>query len=161
MNVHESALFHLHRFFNTSKAGKSAKGYFKAIPTLIKIMPLLLFVVSLSAQTTDYKVVSFQWDPPPENERVTKYRLYYKEASSQEYSDYVEVSGDTNEGLVLDLDTNTNYTAVVTALNTVDEVDLESEPSNEVEFTTKEFYETPTPPENLKITNFVQININV
>ena len=125
-----------------------------------KLIPLFLFAAVLLAEVTDYKIVSFEWDSHLEHERVTKYRLYYKEVSTEEYSDYVEVLGDNIDASVLGLHPNTSYTAVVTAINTVDDVDLESDPSNEVEFTTTQFYETPSAPRNFKIKNFVQININ-
>lgn len=126
---------------------------------LITLLSIVAF--SLSAQVVDYKAINFQWDPALENERVTSYRLWYKEAGVESYSDYIVVLGDVNTGSVLNLDSNKTYSAVVTAINTVEGVDLESEPSNEVEFTTQEFYETPSSPENLGVTSFVHININL
>lgn len=129
------------------------------------ILMLLLFTAALYGQVHDhilydYKIVSFQWDPSLPNERVTKHHLYYKESGVAEYVDYVEVLGDKTAGKVLSLKPNTKYTAIVTAINTVDEVDLESGPSNEVEFTTKQFYETPTAPTNLQLNFSIEVNVN-
>lgn len=97
---------------------------------------LLSFLITLnsSCQFEDKGDVTFKWDPAPEGEEVIQYRLWHKEAGVEAYSDYVEIAGDINAGTISNLNSDTDYTSVVTAINNFY---LESGPSNEVKFTTK------------------------
>lgn len=127
---------------------------------------LILFALSLSSlyaqeQITDYKSIYFEWDKPPveEIDYVDKYRLWYKAAGTEAYADFVEVTAPATQARVLNLKPNTEYSAVVTAINVFEDQELESDPSNEVVFHTSEYYEKPPTPQNLTIS--ISINIEL
>ncbi|MGV3533556.1 MAG: fibronectin type III domain-containing protein, partial [Chthoniobacteraceae bacterium] len=102
---------------------------------LVCVFAVAFFSTAVRAESS--QSVTLEWDSSPDAD-VTGYRLWYG-TSAGSYQHSVEV-GKTTSASIPNLADAQTYFIVVTALNAAG---LESEPSNEVSFTTNA--PTPTP----------------
>src|SRR5690606_9118553 len=101
---------------------------------LVCVLTFAFFSIAFRAEAS--QSVTLEWDPSPDAD-IAGYRLWYG-TSTGSYQQSVEV-GSTTSATLPNLADDQTYFIVVTAFNAAG---LESEPSNEVSFTT----DAPTPP---------------
>src|SRR6187551_2204718 len=104
-----------------------------------RFLAAFALVVSLQFAAQATQSVGLAWDPSPDNDIAT-YRVYYG-LSSGDRSSVIQV-GNVTSATVPNLADGSTYFFVVTAVNTAA---LESEPSNEISYTTQGPAPTPTP----------------